>query len=253
MTNHDSQYDGNQWHEKERDETTSRRMPEKIFDGIKVSNPGFGLNLYQNAFSKEEIDKVIQLLESSLNGTGPYKWNEAQVTNSATPIKKARDCVDFKMNSKSLGPVNDLNKDLHSVYSDVFNRLRKCVDDYCRYWGINVNFYEVFNFVKYEGEGKHFRIHADDGPSYKCTVSAVIYLNDDYEGGEIHFPRLENLTIKPSFGDIAIFPSNYMYEHASLPMKSGTKYCVVVMMDINNLAHKDNPYGILISNDGTIS
>lgn len=253
MTSQDNQYSGEHWHEKERDETTSNRMPDKVFDGIKVSNPGFGLNLYHNAFSKEEIDKVIGLLESSLNGTGPYKWNEAQVTNSSTPIKKARDCVDFKMNSKSLGILNESNKDLHTVYSDVFNRLRKCVDDYCRYWGINVNFYEVFNFVKYEGEGKHFRVHADDGPSYKCTVSAVIYLNDDYEGGEIHFPRLENLTIKPNFGDIAIFPSNYMYEHASLPMKSGTKYCVVVMMDINNLAHKDNPYGTIINNDGTIS
>jgi hypothetical protein len=44
-----------------------------------------------------------------------------------------------------------------------------------------------------------------------------------------------------------------MYEHASLPMKSGTKYCVVVMMDINNLAHKDNPYGTIINNDGIIS
>jgi len=241
-----------EWLEKERSETTINRMPDKQFNGLRVSNPGFGLNVYHHAFSQEEINLFINSLEDVLSSNGPYKWNEAQVTNSTTPIKKARDCVDFKMSSKTLGEKTNTNEKLINTYDKVFNTLKKCIDDYCRYWGISVNFYEVFNFVKYEGEGKHFRIHADDGPAYKCTVSAVIYLNDDYEGGEIHFPRLDNLTIKPEYGDIAVFPSNYMYEHASLPIKSGTKYCVVVMMDINDLAHKDNPYGTIIRQDGSI-
>lgn len=242
----------NEWLEKDRTESTSFRMPDKNFDGIVVSNPGFGLNIYNNVFTKEESDSIIAKLENSLSGSNGYKWQEAMVTNSDQPIKKARDCVDFKMNSKSLGPVNEFNKELHEVYDLIFTRLRKCVDDYCRYWGISVNFYEVFNFVKYEGEGKHFRIHADDGPAYKCAVSSVIYLNSDYEGGELYFPRLDKLNYKPGNGDIAVFPSNYAYEHASMPMKSGTKYCVVIMMDINDLAHKDNPYGIRISQDGQV-
>lgn len=242
--------DNDDWLEKERTESTSFRMPDKDFNGIRVSNPGFGLNVYHHAFSKEQVDRIIKVLDNSLSNSGRYAWNEAKVTNSNQPIKKARDCVDFKMNTKSLGAKNDLNKDLHDIYEEVFNKLKMCIDDYSRYWGINVNFYEIFNFVKYEGEGKHFRIHADDGPAYKCTVSAVIYLNDDYEGGEIYFPRLDKLEVKPGYGDIAIFPSNYMYEHASLPIKSGTKYCVVVMTDINDLAHKDNGYATRIGQDG---
>jgi hypothetical protein len=243
---------GDSWLDKDRSETTSNRMSDKYFNTTRVSNPGFGLNVYHHAFSKEQVNKFINTLDKNLGESGPYHWNEAQVTNSTTPIKKARDCVDFKMNSKSLGLKNQQNAELLDTYNEIFEILRSCIDDYCRYWGINVNFYEVFNFVKYEGEGKHFRIHADDGPAYKCAVSAVIYLNDDYEGGEIHFPRLDNLTVKPGYGDIAIFPSNYVYEHASLPIQSGTKYCVVIMMDINDLAHKDNPYGTIIEQDGSI-
>lgn len=241
-----TQYDnsGDTWLYKDRSETSSKRI-ERVFGDIKVENPGLGLNIYKNAFTKEQISNIINALESNI-GSGIYRWNEATVTNSTTPIKKARDCVDFKMSRNSLGPRNEKNAALHDVYETVFDTLKKCVDDYSKYWGIFVNWYEVFNFVKYEGEGKEFKIHGDHGPKYVCTVSAVIYLNDDYDGGEIHFPRLDDIVIKPSYGDIAVFPSNYIYEHASLPIKSGTKYCVVVMMDINDLGHKDNPYAVKV-------
>ena len=236
---------GDSWLYKDRSETTSNRI-NRQFGNIVVTNPGIGLNVYKNAFTKEQIQYVIDVLEKNV-GSGIYRWNEATVTNSKTPIKKARDCVDFKMSRNSLGVRNENNAELHDMYELVFDVLKKCVDDYSKYWGINVNWYEVFNFVKYEGEGKEFKIHGDHGPKYVCTVSAVIYLNDDYEGGEIHFPRLDNTIVKPGYGDIAVFPSNYIYEHASLPIKTGTKYCVVVMMDINDLAHKDNPYAVKVN------
>ena len=74
-------------------------------------------------------------------------------------------------------------------------------------------------------------------PGYKFAITALAYFNDDYEGGEIRFPRLDGYTHKPKAGDILLCPSNYIYEHASLPMESGTKYCVVVMTDINELSH----------------
>lgn len=227
------------WFEKDRSETVTNRMPVRSVDGkISVSNPGLGLNVYHNVFSKEDADRYIDILESNLDGTKKYKWSEAQVTNSPNPIKKARDCVDFKYKPENLGPRNDLNAPLIDLHDEIYQKLKYCIDDYARYWGINVVYYEAFNFVKYEGEGKHFRVHADHGPAYNCTVSAVIYINDDYEGGEIEFPRLNNYVLKPKVGDIAVFPSNYIYEHASLAMKSGTKYCVVVMTDINELGHK---------------
>ncbi len=227
------------WFNKDRSETVTNRMPERSAgNGIIVSNPGLGLNIYHNTFSKDDADRYIDILESNLTNGKKYKWSEAQVTNSSTPIKKARDCVDFKYKPENLGPKDDLNGPLIDLHEEIYQKLKFCIDDYARYWGINVVYYEAFNFVKYEGEGKHFRVHADHGPAYNCTVSAVIYINDDYEGGEIEFPRLNKYVHKPRIGDIAVFPSNYIYEHASLPMKSGTKYCVVIMTDINELGHK---------------
>lgn len=228
------------WLYKDRSETVSNRMSAKeIANNIIVENPGLGLNIYRNVFSLEDANRYINILESNLDGSKRYKWSEAKVTNSATPIKKARDCSDFRYKKENLGPRDDFNAELIDLHEEIYQKLKFCVDDYAHYWGINVIYYEAFNFVKYEGEGKHFNIHADHGPAYNTTVSAVVYINDDYEGGEIQFPRLDGYVHKPKVGDIAIFPSNYIYEHASLPMKKGTKYCVVVMTDINELGHKE--------------
>jgi predicted 2-oxoglutarate/Fe(II)-dependent dioxygenase YbiX len=91
------------------------------------------------------------------------------------------------------------------------------------------------NFVKY-GPGQHFQEHHDHGYSYNCVVSLVGYPNDDYEGGEINF-RLQGLTIKPKAGDLFIFPSNYMYPHRAMPVKSGIKHSIVTMLDYSEKFH----------------
>lgn len=52
-------------------------------------------------------------------------------------------------------------------------------------------------------------------------ISAVVYLNDDYEGGELYFPDY-NVKVKPSAGSIVFFPSNT--KHEALEVKSGYKY-----------------------------
>jgi hypothetical protein len=229
----------NPWFTKDRSETASNRFPEKIINGnITVTNPGLGLNIYSNVFSIDDANRYIDTLESNLDGTKKYKWSQAKVTTSDVPVKKARDCVDFKYKQENLGPRDEHNAELIDLHQEIYEKLKVCIEDYARYWGIHVVYYEAFNFVKYEGEGTHFNIHADHGPHYNCTVSAVIYINDDYKGGEIKFPRLDNFIHTPKVGDIAVFPSNYIYEHASLPIQSGTKYSVVVMTDINELGHK---------------
>ena len=227
------------WFTKDRSETFSNRMPLRIFNSIKVNNLALGLNIYENAISLENCKKYIDVLETDLNGSKQYKWNQALVTNSKTPIVNARNCSDFRYKATDLGPKNNSNEKLIDMHQEIYNILKTCIDDYSNYWGISINYYEAFNFVKYEGPGQQFKIHADHGPKYNCTVSAVIYLNDNYQGGELYFPRLDKLIYKPKIGDIAIFPSNYIYEHASLDIIEGTKYCVVIMTDLNDIAHQN--------------
>jgi len=225
----------NDWLTKDRSETDHNRMPDSYTDhGIRVSNPALGIRVYNNGISSELCDSIIDTLESNLtNSTTQFRWSGAMVTEADAVLSDARNCVDFKLNSTAFGPRNPQNEVFYDMHESAFQAIKPCADEYGSYWGVGIGYYEAFNFVKYDGPGTHFRIHADHGPAYVSTISIVAYLNDDYEGGEIYFPRFD-LTIKPKKGDIVIFPSTYVYEHASQDMISGTKYAIVVMTDYND-------------------
>jgi len=64
-------------------------------------------------------------------------------------------------------------------------------------------------------------------PRFLSDYSSVLYLNDDYEGGELFFPEF-NLTIKPKLGDLVTFPTNSMYIHAVKEVKHGTRYTIAL-------------------------
>jgi len=55
-------------------------------------------------------------------------------------------------------------------------------------------------------------------------LSMCLYVNDDYEGGEIEFPYFCH---KPKRGEIIVFPSIWLYPHRSRPVITGTKYSIV--------------------------
>jgi hypothetical protein len=84
---------------------------------------------------------------------------------------------------------------------------------------------ENWQLLKY-GKGQHFVNHVDDSKAYPRTFSMSFYLNDEYEGGEIEFPRFD-LKIKPGENMAIMFPANYVYNHIVHPVLEGTRYTVV--------------------------
>lgn len=77
------------------------------------------------------------------------------------------------------------------------------------------------HLLKYTSGG-HLPAHQDQGVSSR-VLSSVMYLNNDYEGGEIEFKQ-SNIKIKPDPGSIIFFPSNFLYVHEVYPIISGERY-----------------------------
>ena len=225
------------WSDLPREETTTKRLTQRVLDnGTEVINLDYGINLYRGAISKTQCDNIINSTEAAIAlGIPGIVWSGAQV-NDKEEQGAVRNCLDLKYKREDLEKNGNYNKELFNNHEVVDRALDVCLNDYEQLWHLKMNYKEAFNFVKYL-PGKYFKIHGDHGPYYACTVSAVVYLNDNYEGGEIEFVR-QGLVIKPEAGDIVVFPSNFVYEHASLEVFSGTKYSVVIMTDYNDMHHK---------------
>lgn len=54
--------------------------------------------------------------------------------------------------------------------------------------------------------------------------TSIIYLNDNYEGGELYFPQHDNFTIKPKAGTMLIFSGTINNMHGINEVIDGTRY-----------------------------
>lgn len=61
------------------------------------------------------------------------------------------------------------------------------------------------------------------------THSAIVYLNDDFEGGEIVYPQ-KDFTYKPVAGSCVIHPAGAEHLHKVNPVTKGDRYCVVIRL-----------------------
>jgi Rps23 Pro-64 3,4-dihydroxylase Tpa1-like proline 4-hydroxylase len=82
---------------------------------------------------------------------------------------------------------------------------------------------DSMSILKYEKAG-FLSEHVDHGVSSR-TLSVVLYLNDDYVGGEINFPHVaDGITIKPEAGSAIFFPSNFVFTHSVNEISDGIRY-----------------------------
>ncbi len=200
-------------------------------------HPGFGICLYKKVWPEES--NLAERLENAIGDSEDvcYSWHKALV-GDLQEMPDYRDCHDFKLRDSDLENIPEEFEDAGKVYSEYITEVRHCVADYTRRYNIEMEYEEATNFVKYT-EGQHFSVHADHGFSYSATVSAVGYLNDAYEGGELEFPYLD-IRFLPEAGDLLVLPSTFIYAHQSLPVTEGIKYSGVTMFDYNDRNHQNH-------------
>lgn len=203
-----------------------------------INNISSGIYVFENVINKS--DNIVENLNGFLNNKEKdFDWRRYQVPDQWRPayvgyaelVPEYRDAWDFKTSSERLSnvPINETTIPLIGAVETVSESVKRVVKEYSDIYRIDMQFMEAINFIKY-GPGQHFTYHSDHGWSYVCTVSTVLFLNDDFEGGELRFEFFD-LSIKPKAGDCVVFPSTYLYSHASLPVISGTKYSAVTMFD----------------------
>jgi predicted 2-oxoglutarate/Fe(II)-dependent dioxygenase YbiX len=179
------------------------------------------IDIFENAWPN--WDETIQAVEQQVKNTdsGVY-WERAETMNLG-PFQNHR--TNQVMEISHLANVAE-NKLLQNVHNQMNLLLLAANNSYSQRYGINEGFWhEGYNLLKYS-QGQQYQAHYDGGTGVGRVVSAIIYLNSDYEGGHLEFPNFK-IKIKPEPGMLILFPSNYAYKHVAHPVTNGTKYALV--------------------------
>jgi len=131
----------------------------------------------------------------------------------------------------------------YDIIDDVYRHIAKIISLPVENIEMEINRYS---------DGQYFMAHYDYLTSEwivdtggQRLYSCVVYLNDDFEGGETHFANLGK-TIKPIKGN-AVLWKNCLYDsdqldltslHESLPIISGTKWALIVWVRENAFKSK---------------
>jgi hypothetical protein len=153
--------------------------------------------------------------------------------------------------NKQVFPTEDPEDQDGYVYRTISKAFYDVAEDYGKAMGVEEppKLFNESRIKKYSpgtSMGAHFDQQEGDG---RIRYSLVMYLNDDYEGGELSFTitspdgvlegqspdhdfevaktqGLHSFYIKPKAGSVIIFPSTPPYHHTAHLVKSGFKYMV---------------------------
>ena len=125
---------------------------------------------------------------------------------------------------------NDFWVRKHSIY---YQELKSCYETVVWRYNLDFDLFTVqhltdFRITKYETGGFMSRhvdnIHHSHGQQWGYPqATSLLFLNDDYEGG--NFVVAEK-TFCTAAGSALIFPSNFMYPHEVAKISEGTRYSV---------------------------
>ena len=178
----------------------------------------------KNVFTKEECDALIEKYDANLERLKVVAKQEAAYSKG-----RSADGTWVK------------------EYDPILDRLKNIVSGIT---GLPVKNQEAPHFIKYQTGGEykhHFDFFNPKSESYQEHIvkggqrifSSILYLNDNFDGGETDFPKL-NTRVKPDAGGVFTWRNvnldgslNENSLHAGLPVISGIKYVIVIWVREN--------------------
>lgn len=179
----------------------------EFFD--RVGNSSENIRFIPNFLTKEEVSYVLSDIEK-------------------------RPFISFvSQKDHNLNPITYMEK--YNGIKDIYGIVERCKEEISKSYGIQKEKVVVkqhsLAVVRWT-EGTYLNLHVDDlGYVTDNHLPVVIYLNDDYEGGEIKF-ETHGLSFKPDAGDFIVFPGNMNYPHEVTKVLSGTRYTLPVWFSI---------------------
>ena len=174
------------------------------------------INLFPNVMSEKVCDEIMKY---------PWDWVPSKYEGDKGVSSNSEERV--KMDETWVTDINKPHPDIRKSVMTVMNLYSEKHENFSciRHTDFRINRYPVGGFMS-----KHCdNIHHSHGQQYGYPqVSVLLFLNEDYEGGEIIIAG--DNQYKPLKGSAIIFPSNFMFPHEVKKITSGTRWSIITWL-----------------------
>lgn len=165
--------------------------------------------MIKNFISKDDAELLVDLAKNAtVDEWSKYNYTDRDDHNEwEDRILLLNQCSGFNLEVKTL--VKDLFAKIQNEISSILKK------DIYEYTGFNTIYRSIV--------GQSMKTHHDGGLGVKFKYGIVLYLNNDYQGGEIFYPHI-NLEIKPEAYSLILHPAHEAYRHGVKEVTEGTRY-----------------------------
>jgi len=145
--------------------------------------------------------------------------------------------VDKEVRDTQIADISGIMKEIVGLYKNIVTNIIN------PFYNFEIRDSECPQLLSYN-VGGHYKPHYDGVSTWKAPtgeiiwrkstdrdLSTVLFLNDDFEGGEFIFPDFR-IKVKPEPGLLVCFPSNQLYLHGVEKVTNGTRYSMVNWMTV---------------------
>ena len=200
--------------------------------GYIVETPIDGLLVVKNFITKEDIEEYLGII----NNTSEEQWDKwyTDQLKVFTKAKFGREDVE-NLVKEGLYEVtlNWNDKNVSFIDSDIHRRIDKRFNDVLEKTKEGL-LLSGFYFIQRMYDGVQLVSHHDQNTDESIQHAGVIYINNDYNGGEIFWAK-KGFEMKPEPGDLLLFGGDPEWEHGVRFVTEGpTRYVLPAFIKIPN-------------------
>jgi len=180
------------------------------------------IKVYDNVISPKVISSIIKYSITQ-------DFEEAGIGKNGEVNKSKRNVKTYSLMDWDCGSKTKIHW-CNYIMSILINYYRLYEKEFASTYKTCLNSIKTLEVLKYE-TGGHYKPHVDHFEGFPRVLSAILLLNDDYEGGELEFcnPTTSKVSVKveSQSGRLIIWPSCFLYPHGVKPIIKGTRYSIV--------------------------
>lgn len=201
------------------------------------------IEIYPNVFVYKNVlkdpKKMYETMkESELDGDGKYvlrKWDPWAHFGTYTQTKHPDEWDKSLISDERFIREKEFTEEVQAAYDKVImHYVEKTGVELPESWRFSgCSYSKYFDQIDTLSNKMTMQYHTDhitsqkDMPGEKFFITCTMYINDDYDGGDIEFyVNGELINHKPVAGDILVFPSIEPYYHGVKTISNGEKFFV---------------------------